>query len=1004
MHHHLTNNSNNNNNNTNTNNNSHQPPPSDPPNWRSGLGNGRFTVDSGGGPDSTTSYDPLSDTIGPNSLPTHFHPYPHGPPPFASVPSSPGHRLAIDFPFTSLSTARRPPPLPNQSPSPIEPLPHPSPNPPPDQRPIFSPLKPAPAPAAAANNNNNNSYSLIHHPPHNNNPSWHPPADNSSQPIRKLAEDAIYVSSAHPNDHRPAADWGTHHPHSDRSLWLLRDPSTTVLESPQSAPYSPFSPSSPYSSWSSLTAADDGSSTHEYRPAPNLPAHDPLAAQLWQLYGPRDERPPTNDALETLVRRLAELGLDVNELRQRLNSQEWKDPNLATYAQSGRPSSELGGKNSQNSEPADLSQEGSSSDKASRSRNTPQPSARLAKIDENLANPSLRSPLFTREPSLERGRKIEGGRRAACNLAGRWQEECTSLNRSPAVSDMDWKARSRSRSRPHADWRQGSRSRSRLQDLRPDFLAATHLLDADSSTCGQRLKPGPFEPPSSLFPESSDQSGPSSGLAANEAYHHGLIQQLIGSYQAQQSEENGLQSLAQKQADHLSFDALGPLASSSGLFQSSSTLLLGEFEFGSWHLPIKPSQHSLLGSIPGLTQDFADIANAHAEYGYIPRLVRKTSFDEILAQQHHPKRAPDSADRSPTRLDHLSCSTSESLVRPNTATDSREGQYRMGLDPSSGYEKAQSGSASQPDYFDLFSSTLSPRDPSSSEFKPDFQSPRLSAASSSDEPLFQARGAGPALPAFFATGESIVDRISPFDLLTQLDHFDSTPTARRDQWLQPSVAPAALLPPAAKAPEAPARLVSSPSSTSSSSAASSRPGPAAAAQSKMEKDIAAAAAEDGQAPATISFAGGRSCQPSSIAEARKRSKQMPYHAADPASAAASGPGSSGPPGTGGIQCLNCQTTETPLWRRDHEGRPLCNACGLFVNLHGTPRPAALSTGVIKRRNRGKNRDKPPAAAASKLPLPAAGTGTGTADRPGFLVRPRPFPPLPRPPAGNGADS
>ncbi|WAR58833.1 hypothetical protein PtB15_10B172 [Puccinia triticina] len=908
-----------------------------PPNWRSGLGNGRFTVDSGGGPDSTTSYDPLSDTIGPNSLPTHFHPYPHGPPPFASVPSSPGHRLAIDFPFTSLSPAAaasssRTIPFPPSNPFPIH-----LPNPPPDH--------------------------------------WHPPADNSSQPIRKLAEDAIYVSSAHPNDHRPAADWGTHHPHSDRSLWLLRDPSTTVLDS-----------------------------THEYRPAPNLPAHDPLAAQLWQLYGPRDERPPTNDALETLVRRLAELGLDVNELRQRLNSQEWKDPNLATYAQSGRPSSELGGKNSQNSEPADLSQEGSSSDKASRSRNTPQPSARLAKIDENLANPSLRSPLFTREPSLERGRKIEGGRRAACNLAGRWQEECTSLNRSPAVSDMDWKARSRSRSRPHADWRQGSRSRSRLQDLRPDFLAATHLLDADSSTCGQRLKPGPFEPPSSLFPESSDQSGPSSGLAANEAYHHGLIQQLIGSYQAQQSEENGLQSLAQKQADHLSFDALGPLASSSGLFQSSSTLPLGEFEFGSWHLPIKPSQHSLLGSIPGLTQDFADIANAHAEYGYIPRLVRKTSFDEILAQQHHPKRAPDSADRSPTRLDHLSCSTSESLVRPNTATDSREGQYRMGLDPSSGYEKAQSGSASQPDYFDLFSSTLSPREPSSSEFKPDFQSPRLSAASSSDEPLFQARGAGPALPAFFATGESIVDRISPFDLLTQLDHFDSTPTARRDQWLQPSVAPAALLPPAAKAPEAPARLVSSPSSTSSSSAASSRPGPAAAAQSKMEKDIAAAAAEDGQAPATISFAGGRSCQPSSIAEARKRSKQMPYHAADPASAAASGPGSSGPPGTGGIQCLNCQTTETPLWRRDHEGRPLCNACGLFVNLHGTPRPAALSTGVIKRRNRGKNRDKPPAAAASKLPLPAAGTGTGTADRPGFLVRPRPFPPLPRPPAGNGADS
>ena len=53
-------------------------------------------------------------------------------------------------------------------------------------------------------------------------------------------------------------------------------------------------------------------------------------------------------------------------------------------------------------------------------------------------------------------------------------------------------------------------------------------------------------------------------------------------------------------------------------------------------------------------------------------------------------------------------------------------------------------------------------------------------------------------------------------------------------------------------------------------------------------------------------------------------------------------------------CQNCSTSTTPLWRRDEIGSVLCNACGLFLKLHGRPRPISLKTDVIKSRNRVKS--------------------------------------------------
>lgn len=69
------------------------------------------------------------------------------------------------------------------------------------------------------------------------------------------------------------------------------------------------------------------------------------------------------------------------------------------------------------------------------------------------------------------------------------------------------------------------------------------------------------------------------------------------------------------------------------------------------------------------------------------------------------------------------------------------------------------------------------------------------------------------------------------------------------------------------------------------------------------------------------------------------------------------------PATSGGQnppiCQNCTTSTTPLWRRDEVGSVLCNACGLFLKLHGRPRPISLKTDVIKSRNRVKTSGQGP---------------------------------------------
>lgn len=87
------------------------------------------------------------------------------------------------------------------------------------------------------------------------------------------------------------------------------------------------------------------------------------------------------------------------------------------------------------------------------------------------------------------------------------------------------------------------------------------------------------------------------------------------------------------------------------------------------------------------------------------------------------------------------------------------------------------------------------------------------------------------------------------------------------------------------------------------------------------------------------------------------------------------------------QCYNCHTTATPLWRKDDEGKTVCNACGLYYKLHGSARPISMKSDVIRKRARhdarrasGNTSETPSASpGASRRASPEGGAPMQTSD-------------------------
>ncbi|KAG7087835.1 hypothetical protein E1B28_013773 [Marasmius oreades] len=77
------------------------------------------------------------------------------------------------------------------------------------------------------------------------------------------------------------------------------------------------------------------------------------------------------------------------------------------------------------------------------------------------------------------------------------------------------------------------------------------------------------------------------------------------------------------------------------------------------------------------------------------------------------------------------------------------------------------------------------------------------------------------------------------------------------------------------------------------------------------------------------------------------------------------------------QCYNCHTTATPLWRKDDEGKTVCNACGLYYKLHGSARPISMKSDIIRKRSRHDARRSSTSHMVSETPSASPGVSRRT---------------------------
>lgn len=768
---------------------------------------------------------------------------------------------------------------------------------------------------------------------------------------------------------------------------------------------------------------------------------DPLATQVWKMYAKQRSQLPNGARMENLTWRMMAMTLrkkKEHEAAEAKAAQEALSNASRSHASSVRHSPTLSSKSAANSRRSSGSFPGDAAAFAGGF-------TAISADGTDPADPSSRVKGKTRFAEVLQQEEEERGRRgrsprtpeAAGPLAG-------------AVDIVDWRMKSKSRSRSRSvsamdvDWRAASRSRSRAP-MRLDTIDDDEG-NLDGSSMFSRSAPNPNAGAPFSFADLAAFDGTDAFGAFDSALDTDDFADLL---QSNGQMSSGLQMpSAMGPAPGTSFEvgsggaAVRKAQMQTAFRKEANTDLFGS-DLDAWYAMAEASNKaaeakkasldmasigaansfgapfSTLDSIPGIGDFVGIAANQHPEYGFLPRLVRKTSFDhkvrersisrgprrdQLAAEAMNNRKRPFRDDLSPARpaiqmpitMDQrIAAGLSRNIASlgprgagssmlsnvPTTTFDFAVHQP-SGLNQQMPMRSSSHGNEAPTDFVSLLESLASQAGTPNNFVSGASASPQAALGSGSGaSPITHTGAAANRVPTNLQAGaqnssdlEAIMNmfynsdaslggqqpsftHINPnqvfgggsMDAMTgSLDNLTASGDEASSNW---TYSPSSSAPSNAATPPGvqQAHYQRSPLNNSFRREPPIAPEPRSNASPSMQAIQKAAAMSEASRGNTVGVMSSGTPNGTPVRSVSGTSagfstssgvnlKDLP---------SASSMATADPP----TVCSNCHTTKTPLWRRDPEGQPLCNACGLFLKLHGVVRPLSLKTDVIKKRNR-----------------------------------------------------